>query len=73
MAQKIKSTKKPLSGKQYDSITTSYYTLKNKVYKLVSSGKLSDTAQKELKKFMSGLEKARSNVNWYRATNYLRG
>lgn len=67
------AAKRHMTKKEYDSITDSYYRLKNKVYKLAESGKLTDRAEKELRAFIRGLEKARGNVNWQRATNYTAG
>ena len=67
------ATKRHLSKKEYDSITDSYYRLKNKVYKLAESGKLTATAEKELRTFIRGLEKARGSVSWPKATNYAAG
>lgn len=66
-------TKRAVTKKEYDAITESYYRLKNKVYKLAESGKLNATAEKELRTFLRGLEKARGGVNWYKATNYAAG
>lgn len=50
-----------------------YYRLKRKAYDLANGGKLNETAQEQMKKFVKALDKARSSVNWYRATNYARG
>lgn len=77
MATKKKTKKTPskrfITKKEYDSITDSYYRLKNKVYKLSESDKLNDTAKRELKAFVRGLEKARSGVSWSKASNYAAG
>lgn len=67
------ATKRFVTGKEYDDMENMYYRLKRKVYNLATSGKLNDTAEEQMKKFNKGLEKARSSVNWYRATNYERG
>lgn len=76
--KKTKRTKKApakrsITKKEYDSITNSYYRLKGMVYKMVESGKYTDEAEKQLRKFIKGLEKARTDVNWYRASNYAAG
>ena len=77
MITKKKTKKTPskrfITKKEYDSITDSYYRLKNKVYKLAESGKLTDRAEKELRAFIRGLEKARSGVSWAKASNYAAG
>lgn len=77
MATKKKTKRTPskrsITKKEYDSITNSYYRLKGMVYKMVESGKYTDEAEKQLRKFLKGLEKARSDVNWYRASNYAAG
>lgn len=74
---KKRTTKKPakrsITKKEYDAITNSYYRLKGMVYKMVESGKYNDEAEKQLRKFIRGLEKARADVNWYRASNYAAG
>lgn len=74
---KTRTTKKPakrsITKKEYDAITNSYYRLKGMVYKMVESGKYTDEAEKQLRKFIRGLEKARKDVNWYRASNYAAG
>ncbi len=67
------AAKRHVTKKEYDSITESYYRLKNKVYKLAESGKLTATAEKELRAFVKGLEKARGSVSWGKATNYAAG
>lgn len=66
-------TKRFVTGKEYDAMENMYYRLKRKAYDLAKSGKLNTTAEGEMKKFVKALEKARSSVNWYRATNYERG
>lgn len=66
-------TKRFVTGKEYDAMENMYYRLKRKAYDLANSGKLTTTAEGEMKKFVKALEKARSSVNWYRATNYERG
>lgn len=75
---KKKTTKKAaakrfVTAKEYDDMENMYYRLKRKVYNLATSGKLNETAEEQMKKFNKALEKARSSVNWYRATNYARG
>ena len=72
-AKKTVKTKRSLSKKEYDAITTDYYRLKGRVYKLAESGKLNPEAEKYLRKFLKNLEKARADINWYRATNYAAG
>ena len=67
------TSKRFITKKEYDSIIDSYYRLKNKVYKLSESDKLNDTAKREMKAFIRGLEKARSSVSWTRASNYTAG
>lgn len=66
-------TKRFVTGKEYDAMENMYYRLKRKAYDLANSGKLNTAAEGEMKKFVKALEKARSSVNWYRATNYERG
>lgn len=66
-------TKRFITPKEYDSITKSYYALKNKVYKLAHSGKLNKTAQEEINTFLRGIERSRANANWPKATNYKAG
>ena len=67
------ATKRFITKKEYDSIIDSYYRLKNKVYKMAESGKLNATAEKELRTFLRGLEKARSSASWAKASNYTAG
>lgn len=67
------TSKRFITKKEYDSIIDSYYRLKNKVYKLSESDKLNDTAKREMKAFVRGLEKARASVSWSRASNYAAG
>lgn len=67
------ATKRFVTKKEYDSIIDSYYRLKNKVYKLAESGKLNSTAEKEIRAFIKGLEKARGSASWAKATNYSAG
>lgn len=66
-------TKRPLSVKEYETITNKYYALKGYVFKLAESGKLHETPEKELRKFLRSLEKTRAAVNWPRATGYMAG
>ena len=66
-------TKRFVTRKEYDAMENMYYRLKRKAYDLANSGKLNTTAEGEMKNFVKALEKARSSVNWYRATNYERG
>lgn len=74
MTTKKKTTaKRFITKKEYDSIVDSYYRLKNKAYKLAESGKLNATAEKELRKFIRGLENARQGVSWAKASNYTAG
>ena len=78
MATTKKTTKKSpakrfVTAKEYDDMENMYYRLKRKAYDLANGGKLNETAQEQMKKFVKALEKARSSVNWYRATNYARG
>ena len=68
-----KTAKRHVTKKEYDSITDSYYRLKKKVYKLAENDNLYDGARSEMKSFVRALEKARSSVNWAKATNYTAG
>ena len=68
-----KRTKRFITKKEYDSITKNYYRLKNQIYRMVESGKFNATAEKELRTFLRGIDKARTSVSWPRATNYTAG
>ena len=67
-----KSEKRFLSGKEYDGIVNSFYTLRRKIYKLATSGKLYPDVEKTLMGCVRKLDKAKMDTNWARATNYIR-
>jgi len=77
MATAKKTTKKTITKrfvtpKEYESIDKAFYALRGKVYHLAESGKLNSTAEKQLRVFIKGLDKAKRDTNWARATDFLK-
>lgn len=65
-------TKRFVTPKEYESIDKAFYALRGKAYYLAESGKLNSTAEKQLRLFVKGLDKAKRDTNWARATDYLK-
>lgn len=66
------TTKRFITPKGYEAFDKAFYALRGKAYYLAESGKLNSTSEKELRTFVKGLDKAKRDVNWARATNYLK-